>query len=215
MRFGYKFWALCAVSGFCYNFDLYCGKSMQEGLHDNLSLGSSVVLQMLGVVDDPRSHSIYFDNLFPNSDLLMRLREMGFEATGTTRDNHLKRCPLKETALMKMEPRGSYDYRFDINNEILIVRWLDNKCVTIGTNYDSVEPICNVQCWRKVIKGKSNVSQPHVLSTHNNFIGGVHKPDRLVSKYATSVRGKKWYRSLFTRVINMTCKCMDYLQTDP
>ena len=33
IRFGYKFWALCCVSGYCYNFDLYCGKSSSEDKH--------------------------------------------------------------------------------------------------------------------------------------------------------------------------------------
>ena len=26
IRFGYKLWALCVSNGYCYNFDLYCGK---------------------------------------------------------------------------------------------------------------------------------------------------------------------------------------------
>ena len=33
IRFGYKLWALCGASGYCYKFDLYCGKSVQEGPH--------------------------------------------------------------------------------------------------------------------------------------------------------------------------------------
>ena len=45
---------------------------------------------------------------------------------------------------MKKDVRGTYDYRFDDKNEILIVKWVDNKCVTIGTNYDKVEPSCKV-----------------------------------------------------------------------
>ena len=30
IRFGYKFWALCGVSGYCFNFDLYCGKTPKK-----------------------------------------------------------------------------------------------------------------------------------------------------------------------------------------
>lgn len=29
VRFGYKFWTLCGVSGYCYNFSLYTGKDVQ------------------------------------------------------------------------------------------------------------------------------------------------------------------------------------------
>ena len=68
---------------------------------------------------------------------------------------------------MKKEPRGTFDYRFDTNNEILIVRWLDNKCVTMGTNYDTVEPLNHVLRWRKQEKVRGNVDQPHVLSSYN------------------------------------------------
>ena len=30
IRFGYKLWAACGSSGYCYNFDLYCGKNLEE-----------------------------------------------------------------------------------------------------------------------------------------------------------------------------------------
>ncbi|GFY43408.1 piggyBac transposable element-derived protein 2 [Trichonephila inaurata madagascariensis] len=29
-RFGYKMWALCGNNGYCYNFDLYCGKEVVD-----------------------------------------------------------------------------------------------------------------------------------------------------------------------------------------
>ena len=203
IRFGYKFWALCGISGYCYNFDLYCGRNQQEGPHDDLCLGSRVVLQMLEVVEEPRSHCIFFDNLFTSLDLLTYLRDKGFLATGTMRDNRLEKCPLKDSKQMKKESRGSYDYRFDATNEILIVRWMDNKCVTIGTNYDTVEPISNVLRWRKQEKTRGSVSQPHVLNTYNKCMGGVDKHDWLVSKYSSSIRGKKWYWPLFTRLLDM------------
>ena len=90
IRFGYKFWALCGISGYCYNFDLYCGRNQQEGPHDDLCLGSRVVLQMLEVVEEPRSHCIFFDNLFTSLVLPTYLRDEGFLATGTMRDNRLK-----------------------------------------------------------------------------------------------------------------------------
>ena len=35
-------------------------------------------------------------------------------------------------------------------------------------------------------------------------MGGVDKHDWLTSKYATSIRGKKWYWPLFTRVLDMS-----------
>lgn len=90
IRFGYKLWALCGVSGYCYNFDLYCGKSSTEDDRSDLLLGSKVVLNMLDVVQDPCSHNVFFDNLFTGYELLVHLRNLGFQATGTLRENRLK-----------------------------------------------------------------------------------------------------------------------------
>ena len=50
IRYGYKLWALCGVSGYCYNFDLYCGKSSTEDDRSDMLLGSEIVLNMLDVV---------------------------------------------------------------------------------------------------------------------------------------------------------------------
>ena len=56
IRFGYKFWELCGVSGYCYNFDLYCGKATNMEENSDLLLGSKVVLNMLSVVENPHSY---------------------------------------------------------------------------------------------------------------------------------------------------------------
>lgn len=68
--FSYKFGALCRIRGYCYNFDLYWGKSAQEGSNNNLLLESKVILHMFEVVENPQSHSISFDNLFTSYDLV-------------------------------------------------------------------------------------------------------------------------------------------------
>lgn len=159
---------------------------------------------MLNAVKEPRSHSIFFDNLFTAYDLLVYLRHLGFRATGTMRENRTLKCPLQPTNIMKKEPRGSYDYRFDIKEEILLVKWLDNKCVTVATNYDTIEPVGKVQRWKRDIKARGTVDQPKLIGTYNKNMGGVDKHDWLVSKYATGLRGKKWYWPIFTRILDMT-----------
>ncbi|XP_068234189.1 piggyBac transposable element-derived protein 3-like [Palaemon carinicauda] len=88
IRFGYKFLALCGVSVYCYNFDLYCGKGSANEENSDLLLGSEVVLNMLSVVNNPFSYNVYFDNL-------------GFNATGTMREKTISKCPLKESNAMK------------------------------------------------------------------------------------------------------------------
>ncbi|XP_068205408.1 piggyBac transposable element-derived protein 3-like [Palaemon carinicauda] len=122
IRFGYKFWALCGVSGYCYNFHLYCGKGSANEENINLLLGSQVVLNILTVVDSPFSYNVYFNNLFTDYALLVHLRNLGFNAMGTMRENRISKCLLKESNGMKKESRGTYDYRSDCNEDILIVK---------------------------------------------------------------------------------------------
>ena len=203
IRFGYKLWALCGVSGYCYNFDLYCGKSSVDEGNDDLLLGTKVVLKMLEAVKVSNAHSVFFDNFFTGYDLLVHLRNLGYQATGTIRENRLSKCPLRPAKIMKKEKRGSYDYMFDTNEEILLVRWSDNKCVCVGTNYDTIEPVKKVNRWLSDVKIKGDVPQPNVLNNYNAYMGGVDHHDWLASKYATSLRGKKWYWPLFTRVLDM------------
>ena len=40
-----------------------------------------------------------------------------------------KICPLQEFEEMKKKVLGTYDYRFEDENGIMIVEWVDNKCV--------------------------------------------------------------------------------------
>ena len=56
---------------------------------------------MLDVVDEPQSHAVFFDNRFTGYELLFHLRDLGYQATGTIRENRLKKCPMMETKEMK------------------------------------------------------------------------------------------------------------------
>ena len=77
------------------------GKSVQEGPHEDLVLGSKVVLKMIDVMKTPQSHCLFFDNLFTGYDLLMHFMNIGYRATCTMRENRIKNCPLKTTSLIK------------------------------------------------------------------------------------------------------------------
>ena len=99
IRFGYKLWAVCGVSGYCYNFDLYCGKSSKDEGNDGLLLGTNVVLKMLEAVKVPNAHSVFFDNFYTGYDLLVHLRNFSYQATGTLRENKLSKCPLRQQIL--------------------------------------------------------------------------------------------------------------------
>jgi DNA excision repair protein ERCC-6 len=201
IRFGYKLWAMCGDNGYCYNFSLYCGKSLETT--SNIPLGSQVVLSLLNCIQNPSKHKLFFDNYFTSHDLLVQLKNKGFRATGTVRENRLKQCPVASDKLMKSKERGYFDYKFDKEHQILAVKWYDNKCFSIATNFDSVFPLKQVKRWCRNKKEKINVGQPQVINTYKNFMGGVDQHDWLLEKHTIAIRGKKWYWCLFTRMIDM------------
>ena len=82
-----------------------------------------------------------------------------------------------ETNELKKQERRTDSFRFDTNEEILFVRWLDNTCVNIGTNYDGVEPLQKVQRWVKEFKAKNSVSQSHVFKNDSAYMEGGNKHD--------------------------------------
>ncbi|XP_046674861.1 piggyBac transposable element-derived protein 3-like [Homalodisca vitripennis] len=152
VRFGYKFWALCGTSGYCYNFDLYCGKD--QGCEENIGLGRRVVQSLLFVVDDPLSYELYFNNFFTSIELLGELFDLGFRASGTIRENRTQKCPLPDKKEMNKLGRGGYDYTSDLDSGIMLTRWNDNNIVTVATNFDSVcEPLANVTRYSEQNRG--------------------------------------------------------------
>nr|CAI5855414.1 unnamed protein product [Callosobruchus analis] len=202
-RFGFKNWSLCSSSGYCYAFDTYCGKSVNPDDDSQLPLSSKVVLSILKCVSVPIDHIIFFDNYFTGLPLLTNLRQQGFRATGTLRQNRTEKCPLISAKEMEKKKRGTYDHSFDNKNEILLVRWKDSSVCTMATNYDNVEPLRKVKRWCKTKKEKTDIQQPNVFQTYNRGMGGVDNNDQGVNKYRIAVRGKKWYWVLFTSMLNV------------
>ncbi|GBP69400.1 PiggyBac transposable element-derived protein 1 [Eumeta japonica] len=127
VRYGYKNWVAACSSGYCYCFDIYCGKSSSSG----------------------------------------------YRATNTVRENRTKKCSLQNAKKVMKKSRAEFDWRFDKNNEILLIRWKDNSICTIAMaiNYDSYEPIDEM--------------------------------DQSISLYKIGIHGKKWWSVLFTYMIGM------------
>lgn len=201
VRFGYKNWVAASSCGYCYAFDIYCGKTSEMS---NEPLGSKVVKMLLKKLDtNPANHRVFFDNFFTSCDLLRDLRELGYRATGTIRDNRTKKCPLPTVKEMRKMSRAEFDYRFDKSNEILLVRWKDNSICTMATNYDSFDPLGTVRRWNSEKKQKMEMKIPLLFQNYNKGMGGVDEMDQSISLYRVGIHGKKWWWVLFTYMIDM------------
>lgn len=202
VRFGYKNWMIASADGYCYAFDIYCGKSAVGT--SNEPLGSKVVKGLLEKVTVvPHEHIVYFDNFFTSHALLRDLREAGYRATGTVRENRTKKCPLISIKDMKKKNRAEFDYRFDTVNQILFVRWLDNSVCTMGTNYDFVYPLGKVKRWSSAEGRKVDVDIPFIFQNYNKGMGGVDQADQSIAVYRSAIRSKKWWWVLFTYMLDL------------
>ncbi|KAL1416974.1 hypothetical protein MTO96_027272 [Rhipicephalus appendiculatus] len=197
IRFGYKEWVLCSSSGYPFNIDIYCGKN--DGESTNVPLGTRVVLNALKCVDVPTDHVIFMDNFFTSHALLQELKERGFRATGTVREVRLKKCPLPDSKELASQSRGSFDFMCD--GDVLAVKWNDNKCVCVATNYDGSHPTTTVTRYSRKERKRVPVPQPRVIQQYNKHMGGVDLLDRFISDYRPCLHGKKWYWPLLSNLL--------------
>jgi len=195
VRFGFKLWCLTSENGYLLQFLPYGGASTKRV--EGLPLGSEVVLYLLENVENPSFHKVFFDNFFTSYNLLVMLKEKGFFATGTVRENRISNCKLKSVKLLGKECKGTFDFAFDKNNEICVVRWDDNSVVTIMTNVGKIEPLVIAKRYNRKEKKIVNVQQPNVIQDYNKNMGGVDLHDNGIANYRIRVKGKKWWWPLF------------------
>ena len=90
---------------------------------------------------------IFFDNLFSSVDLVVHLKEIGYDWIGTIRQNRLLECEVMEEKEMKRLRMENVDWRVEKSTEVCLVRWYDNKAVTLVSNYVAVEPKDTCRRW--------------------------------------------------------------------
>ncbi|RZB49909.1 DDE Tnp 1 7 and/or HTH Tnp Tc3 2 domain containing protein [Asbolus verrucosus] len=65
---------------------------------------------------------MFFDNFFTSIKLLADLRNKGYRATGTIRNNRILKTPLVSEKEVSKRNRGDHDFVFDEENKIFLVR---------------------------------------------------------------------------------------------
>ena len=81
---------------------------------------------------------------------MLRLKEKGLHSTCTRRSGRKGEAEkdIKSEAELRSLWRGSYEFRKSPDG-VLIVQWYDNKLVTVGSTYNSCEPVSPVRRWSK------------------------------------------------------------------
>jgi len=85
---------------------------------------------------------------------------------------------------------------FSSDGKLCIVRWLDNKPVSLLSTYLHSEPLFNVSRWSKIKQTRIDVPCPNIVGEYNRHMGGVDLSGMLLALYKIDRRSKKYYNRI-------------------
>ncbi|KAG1935455.1 piggyBac transposable element-derived protein 3-like [Pimephales promelas] len=87
-----------------------------------------------------------------------------FGSLGTIRKNRLMVCSVEEDRDLLRRGRGSFDFHVDNDSKLAVVKWADNKTVTLVSSCASVNPVGQVRRYSKEEKRK-------ITKSHRWYMG--------------------------------------------
>ncbi|KAL2770578.1 piggyBac transposable element-derived protein 2 isoform a [Daubentonia madagascariensis] len=203
MRLGYKIWCGTTSRGYLVWFEPSQGTLFTKP-DRSLDLGGSMVIKFVDALQERGflPYHIFFDKVFTSVKLMSILRKKGVKATGTVREYRTERCPLKDPKELKKMKRGSFDYKVDESEEIIVCRWHDSSVVNICSNAVGIEPVRLTSRQSGAAKTRTQVHQPSLVKLYQEKVRGVGRMDQNIAKYKVKIRGMKWYSSFIGYVID-------------
>lgn len=211
-KWGFKNIVRAGASGIVYDFFLYCGddsfKYFDVEFDDDetdMGWGGKAVLALCKSIKK-KACVVYFDNFFSSLPLVQLLRQKyGIFSLGTIRANRLKGCQelLPDDKSLMKKGRGASSQIVDNENQLAIVKWYDNKCVTLISSYVDSHPIRNILRYDKKVKARVLVDFPQIVKHYNAHMGGVDLADMLIALYRTEMKTRRWYLSIFSQMIDI------------
>ena len=190
---GIKIFVLCGKSGLAYDFLLYQGSTteLNKNLYNLTGLGTEVVLHLSQRIT-ATGHELYFDNYFSSYGLLQALKAQKVFAIGTIRINRFSNPPLMSDKDMKKKPMVYSEEVTSSDNDVVVVKWLDNKSVYLASNFLGKGQEDRVRRWDKKESKYVEIPRPEIIKRYNHSMGGVDLLDQLVALYRIFIRSKKW-----------------------
>lgn len=209
---GIKVFLLCGKSGLAYNFILYQGKSTEidRNIMSRYGLGASIVLHLSQNTVSPGTR-MYIDNFFTTYHLLQTLKRMSINTAGTARVNRFAKPPFMSEKDLMRRGRGAMQELTSSDNDIVLVRWFDNRPVTMASNFIGIGTTNVTKRWDKNKKVYVDVVQPEVIQLYNHSKGGVDKLDFLLELYRTFIRSRKWTLRVIFHFIDLAV-CNGWLE---
>ena len=91
----------------------------------------------------------------------------------------------------------------ETTNNISLVRWLDNRCVTVVSSYLGALPPDSVRRYDRSKKEHINVDRPSIIGVYNKSMGVVDLMDMMCSLYKYQLRSKRWYLYIFYHTLTI------------
>lgn len=143
---GFKIFMLCGKSGMLYDFIIYQGKSteIEKPLLKNNGFGAAVVLYLIRNVE--AGHVLYCDNYFNTYRLIQILTDKDIRFAGTVRINRFLNPPFP-----KIKNKSKRGYQKDVvsSDGVVMTQWIDNKVITMCSNYVGIGETDVVKRWSK------------------------------------------------------------------
>ena len=85
-----------------------------------------------------------------------------------------------------------------------MVKWKDNKVVTVISNDRGIGPKSTVSRFSKEIKRREEVECPDMVKHYNAHMGRIDKSDMLTHLYKTPAKSVRWYLRLFAHALDLS-----------
>lgn len=209
-KWGYKFFVLCGVSGFSYNFEMYSGQENNDvnrySWEPDFGASGNVVVRLCRIIPKNMNYKVYFDNYYTSVPLMVYMKNRQICSLGTVRRNRLNNILLPNEKDFLKKPRGSSDYCLaNINNqEVFATCWRDNKVVTLLSTFVEIDPMSKVKRFSKTENKSIEIDCPNIVNVYNKHMGGVDLLDSLLGRQKIKIRSRKWYLRIFYHLLDVT-----------
>lgn len=85
---------------------------------------------------------------------------------------------------------------------IHLMKWVDNAVVCIASTCFGAYPQSNASRYSKEAKKRKSVPRPCAITEYNRYMCGVDRFDQNLALYRIAYKGKKWWSSIFTWLID-------------
>ena len=197
IKFGYKMSVATTCCGYCIQFMPYLGAG--SSIDPALRLGGTVVDKLVSCLPDQdgSQYHIVTDNFFTSIRLLKHSKEKNVLANGTIRANRTEKAPLPDIKEMEKRSRGTYKVVLDTNKDVAMVRWKDNKAVTVASTCCGAAPIGKAKRFSRADHQRIEIPQPQVVKVYNMGMGGVDRLDQNLAAFMINHQSKKWWWPVF------------------